>query len=72
MTFQIPRFPFLLLIPVCVGFWEFMDLSKWCSWLLLVLWVLSARLVEGGGIIHDDEDAPNLPECEINFVLIVV
>jgi len=49
-----------------------MDLHKWCCWFLLVLVILSAGLVEGGDIVHDDEDAPKRPGCENNFVLVKV
>ena len=69
--FEIPRFPFLLLVTVSVGIWEFIDFCKWCSWLLLILLVLSDGLVEGGNIVHDYEDAPNRPGCENNFVFVV-
>ncbi|RWR72209.1 signal peptide peptidase-like protein 4 [Cinnamomum micranthum f. kanehirae] len=49
-----------------------MDLRKWSCWSLLVLVILSAGIVEGGDIVHDDEDAPKRPGCENNFVLVKV
>lgn len=45
-------------------------LWKWGFWALLVLSVSTAGRVEGGDIVHDDEDAPKRPGCKNDFVLV--
>lgn len=50
-----------------------MDPSRvwWSDVPLLVLLLLAhASFVHGGDIVHEDDEAPKLPGCSNNFVLV--